>query len=70
MKLQDRLRKLEDFAKIQSQEIRILKLIIESDGTISGAFQRKLDGKHACISEEELLEIHQKSRLFENRVGK
>ncbi|SEG21206.1 hypothetical protein [Nitrosomonas ureae] len=45
MKLQDRLRKLEAFAKVESQEIKILKIIVEPDGAISDALQRNTDGE-------------------------
>lgn len=53
MKLQDRLRKLEAFAKIESQEIKILKIIVEPDGTISGAIRRKFSGECVFVSDEE-----------------
>ncbi|PTQ86480.1 hypothetical protein [Nitrosomonas ureae] len=53
MKLQERLRKLEAFAKIESQEIRIIKVIVEPDGTISGEIRRGADGEKVFISIDE-----------------
>ncbi|SNX60385.1 hypothetical protein SAMN06296273_1847 [Nitrosomonas ureae] len=69
MKLQERLRKLEALAKIESQEIRILKIIVEPDGTISGKIRRDARGGFAFVSDQELTEVHANHHLLETRLN-
>lgn len=42
---------------MQDVKVEILHIIIEPDGTISGATQRNADGKYVSVSDEELAEI-------------
>ena len=69
MNIKKRLEKLEAVKLVQDVKVDIIHIIIEPDGTISGATQRNADGKYVSVSDEELLEIRQKSKSTENIIG-
>lgn len=57
MNINKRLEKLETTAKVQVDKIDIIRIIIERNGTISGAIRRDASGKYVSVSDEELKEI-------------
>ena len=57
MNIKKRLVKLEAVKIMQDVKVDIIHIIIEPDGTISGATQRNADGKYVSVSDEELAEI-------------
>lgn len=69
MNIKKRLEKLEAVKLVQDVKVDIIHIIIEPDGTISGATQRNADDKYVSVSDEELLEIRQKSKSTENIIG-
>lgn len=62
MSIKQRLEKLEAAKIVQDVKVDIIHIIIEPDGTISGATQRNADGKYVSVSDEELAEI-QKTQI-------
>ena len=57
MNIKKRLEKLEAAKIMQDVKVDIIHIIIEPDGTISGATQRNADGKYVSVSDEELAKI-------------
>ena len=57
MNIKKRLEKLEAAAKLQTIKVVFIRIIVESDGTISGAIHRDASGKYVSVSYEELIEI-------------
>lgn len=54
MNIKKRLEKLETAAEVQAVKIDIIRIIIEPDGTISGAIWRNATGKYVSVLDEEL----------------
>ena len=61
MNIKKRLEKLEAVKIMQDVKVDIIHIIIDPDGTISGATQRNADGKYVSVSDEELAEINEAS---------
>ncbi|AEJ02500.1 hypothetical protein Nit79A3_2746 [Nitrosomonas sp. Is79A3] len=65
MSIKQRLEKLEAAKIVQDVKVDIIHIIIEPDGTISGATQRNADGKYVSVSDEELAEICADNQIVE-----
>lgn len=68
MNIKKRLEKLEAVKIVQDVKVDIIHIIIEPDGTISGATQRNADGKYVSVPDEELTEIRTKHQLPKNKL--
>lgn len=65
MNIKKRLEKLEAVKIVQDVKVDIIHIIIEPDGTISGAAQRNADGKYVSVPDEELAEICADNQIVE-----
>lgn len=57
MNIKKRLEKLEAVVKTQTFSCVIIRIIVESDGTILDAIRRNANGEYVSVSEVELAEI-------------
>ena len=53
LNISKRLEKLENIVKMQSNKYVFTRIIVEPDGTISGAIRRNASGNSVLVSDEE-----------------
>jgi hypothetical protein len=67
MNIKKRLEKLETAEKVKTVKVDIIRIIFESDGTISGATRRNASGERALVSDEDLIKIREDNHLKQTK---